>query len=323
MPSKQAIVGLIAVLVLCAGAAVAQTYPAKPVRIITPFSTGVPDLVARLLATNLAASLGQPVQVESRPGAAGNIASEAAAKAAPDGYTLYLAAHPPFALNPMLYSRVPYDPVRDFAPIALTGSQWFVLVVNPALPARSVQELVAYAKANPGKLSYSSYGSGTPHHIGMEFLKLALGLDIVHVPYDKTASQVVPDLLSGVIPVALSGVVVSGAYFKSGKLIPLAVTSRQRAASLPGVPTVAETVVPNYEVTAWFGLLAPAGTPKDITARLNAETVRTMTAPEVVNRLAGLGLEAQTSTPEGLAGIIQGEIAKWGRIVKEAKLKID
>lgn len=318
----QLVAGLVAMLLM--GGAAAQAWPSKPVRIVAPFPPGGgPDLVARLLATNLATALGQPVLVENRPGAAGNIASEAVAKSAPDGYTLYLAAHPPFTLNPMLYSRVPYDPVKDFAPISLAGTQWFVLVVNPALPVRSPQEFVAHAKANPGKLSYSSYGSGTPHHLGMEFLKVALGLDIVHIPYDKAISQVVPDLMSGVVPLGLTALTQAGAFIRAGKLVPIAVTSRQRVSAFPDVPTIAETIVPNFEVTAWFGLVAPAGTPRDIIARLNAETVRLFASQEAQTRMNGLGLDPRTSSPEGLAGIIQDEISKWGRIVKEARLKAD
>jgi tripartite-type tricarboxylate transporter receptor subunit TctC len=323
MPCKCLIAGLIAVLALCSGEASAQSYPAKPVKIIAPFPPGgAPDLFARLVAENLGASLGQQMVVENRPGAGGNIASEAAARATPDGYTLYLAAHPPFTLNPLLFSRAPYDAVKDFAPIALLGSQWFVLVINPALPARSVQELVAYAKANPGKLSYGSAGIGTPHHLGMEYLKVALGLDMVHVPY-KGASPVIPDLVSGAIPVALSGLTVAAAHIKSGKLIPLALTSAQRSPAMPGVPTIAETIVPGYEVTAWFALVAPAGTPKEIVTRLNAEAVRTMSKPELLGRLGALGLEPQTSSPEGLGEVIKTEITRWERVIKEGKLKAD
>ena len=323
MAYKNLIAALSAVLALCGGEALAQSYPSKPVRIVAPFPPGgAPDLFARMIAENLGASLGQQMVVENRTGAGGNIASEAVARSAPDGYTLYLAAHPPFTLNPLLFAKAPYDAVKDFSPIALLGSQWFVLVVNPAVPARSVQELVAYAKANPGKLSYGSSGIGTPHHLGMEYLKLALGLDMVHVPY-KGASLVIPDLVNGAIPVALSALTVAGAHLKSGKLIPLALTSRQRSSSLPGVPTIAETVVPNYEVTAWFALVAPAGTPKDIVERLNAEAVRTMAKPEVLTRLGAMGLEAQTSTPQGLADTIKAEIGRWERVIKEGKLKAD
>jgi tripartite-type tricarboxylate transporter receptor subunit TctC len=320
---RAVIAAVFAVLALVGGGAIAQSYPSKPVRIVAPFPPGgAPDLFARMIAENLGASLGQQMVVENRTGAGGNIASEAVARSAPDGYTLYLAAHPPFTLNPLLFARAPYDAVRDFSPIALLGSQWFVLVVNPAVPARSVQELVAYAKANPGKLSYGSSGIGTPHHLGMEYLKLALGLDMVHVPY-KGASLVIPDLVNGAIPVALSALTVAGAHLKSGKLIPLALTSRQRSPSLPGVPTIAETVVPNYEVTAWFALVAPAGTPRDIVDRLNAEAVRTMAKPELLDRLGAMGLEAQTSTPQGLAEIIKTEIGRWARVIKEGKLKAD
>jgi tripartite-type tricarboxylate transporter receptor subunit TctC len=316
------IAGFFSVLALCGGA-IAQSYPAKPVRIVAPFPPGgAPDLFARMIAENLGASLGQQMVVENRTGAGGNIASEAVARSAPDGYTLYLAAHPPFTLNPLLFAKAPYDAVKDFSPIALLGSQWFVLVVNPAVPARTVQELVAYAKANPGKLSYGSSGIGTPHHLGMEYLKLALGLDMVHVPY-KGASLVIPDLVNGAIPVALSALTVAGAHLKSGKLVPLALTSRQRSPALPGVPTIAETVVPNYEVTAWFALVAPAGTPKDIVERLNAEAVRTMAKPEVLSRLGAMGLEAQTSSPQGLADTIKTEIGRWERVIKEGKLKAE
>lgn len=314
---------VLAVLVVMPDVASAQAYPTRPLRIIAPFPPGgAPDLFARLIGESLGASLGQPVVVENRTGAGGNIASEAAARSAPDGNTLYLAAHPPFTLNPLLLSKAPYDPVRDFAPIALLGSQWFVLVVNPAVPARSVQELVAHAKANPGKLSYGSSGVGSPHHLGMEYLKLALGLDIVHVPY-KGGALVVPDLVNGSIPVALTALTVAGAHLKSGKLVPLAVTSRERSASLPGVPTVAETAVPGYEVTAWFALVAPAGTPTEIVGRLNAEALRTMAKPDLLARLGALGLEAQTSSPQGLGEIIRAEISRWERIVREGKLKAE
>jgi tripartite-type tricarboxylate transporter receptor subunit TctC len=303
--------------------AAAQPYPSRPVKIIVAFPPGgAPDIFARLVAESLGASLGGQVIVENRTGAAGNIASEAAARSAPDGYTLYLAAHPPFTLNPLL-SKAPYDAQKDFAPIAMLGTQWLVLVVNPAvLPVKTVQEFIAYAKANPGKLSYGSSGIGSPHHLGMEYLKVALGLDMVHVPY-KGAALVIPDLVNGSLPVALSALTVASAQLKAGRLIPLAITSKQRSPSLPGVPTIAETVVPNYEVTAWFALVAPAGTPKDIIARVNAEAVRTMGRPEVLSRLGAMGLEAQTSTPEGLGSIIQGEIKRWEVIVKEGKLKAE
>ncbi|MSQ73759.1 MAG: tripartite tricarboxylate transporter substrate binding protein [Betaproteobacteria bacterium] len=312
-----------AALALCAGEAAAQSYPAKPIRMIAPFPPGgAPDLFARLIGDNLGASLGQQVVVDNRPGAGGNIASEAAAKSPPDGYTLYLAAHPPFTLNPILFSRAPYDAIRDFAPIALAGSQWFVLAVNPTVAARTVQELIAHVKANPGKLSYASSGNGTPQHLGMEFFKLALGLDIVHVPY-KGASLFVADLLNGTVGVALASLTVAGQHLKSGKLVPLALTSRQRSSEFPGLPTIAETVIPNYEVTAWFAVVAPAGTPREIIARLNGEIARTMAKPDVQKRLVGLGLEAQTSTPEELAGIIKAEIAKWGPIVRDARIKVD
>jgi tripartite-type tricarboxylate transporter receptor subunit TctC len=308
---------------LACGDAGAETYPSRPIRILIPFPPGgAPDIVARLVGEKLAASLGQRVVADNRPGAGGNIASEAAAQAAPDGYTLYLAAHPPFTLNPLLYSRTGYDAVRDFAPVALLGSQWFVLTVNPALPARSIQDFVAYAKARPGQLSYGSSGAGSPHHLGMEFMKLALGLDIVHVPY-KGASLAVVDLLNGQIPVAFTSLTIARQHFDSGKLVPLAVTSRERAAAMPALPTIAETVVPGFEVTAWFGIVAPAGTPKEIVATLNREITAGMRQPDVRARMDALGLDIRTSTPEEMAAVVAAEVATWKRVVEQAKLKVD
>lgn len=315
---------LMAVLLAAtAFSAAAQSYPNRPVKIIVAFPPGgAPDIFARLVGESLGTSLGGQVVVENRTGAAGNIASEAAARSAPDGYTLYLAAHPPFTLNPLL-SKAPYDAEKDFAPIAMLGNQWLVLVVNPSvLPVRTVQEFIAYAKANPGKLSYGSSGVGSPHHLGMEYLKVALGLEMVHVPY-KGAAPVIPDLVNGSLPVALSALTVASAQLKAGRLIPLAITSKQRSDSLPGVPTIAETVVPGYEVTAWFALVAPAGTPKDIITRVNAEAVRTMRKPEVLSRLGAMGLEATPSTPAELGSVIRSEVVRWERIIKEGKLKAE
>jgi tripartite-type tricarboxylate transporter receptor subunit TctC len=314
---------IVALLAGAAGVAAAQSYPARPIRILVPFPPGGgPDVLARLVADKLAITLGQRVFADNRPGAGGNIASEAAAQAAPDGYTIYLAAHPPFTLNPILYTNVPYDPVKDFAPIALLGSQWFVVTVNPALPVRTIQEFVAYAKARPGQLSYGSSGPGSPQHLGMELIKLALGLDIVHIPY-KGASASIVDLLSGQIPAAFTSLAIARQHYDSGKLVPLAVTSRQRQPDLPNLPTIAETEIPNYEVTAWFGILAPAHTSREIVGLLNREIVAIMHQPDVRERMVALGLEVQTSTPEEMAAVIKSEIATWSRVVKQANLKIE
>ena len=320
---KSGLAAAVASFALVAGSAVAQSYPAKPVRMIAPFPPGgAPDLFARLVADNLGTSLGQQVFVENRPGAGGNIASEAAAKSPADGYTLYLAAHPPFTLNPILMGRAPYDPVKDFAPIALVGSQWFVLSVNPQVPARNLDQLVAYVKANPGKLSYASSGPGSPQHLGMEFFKHALGLDVAHVPY-KGASLFVSDLVSGRIDMALASLTVAGQQLKSGKILPLAVTSKQRSSLFPELPSVAESLIPGYEVTAWFAVVAPTGVPREIVTRLNGEIERIVARPEVKTRLTGLGLDANFSSPEGLAEVIRSEIAKWGKVVRDAKIKVD
>jgi tripartite-type tricarboxylate transporter receptor subunit TctC len=302
----------------------ADTYPSRPIRMLVPFPPGgAPDIVARMVGDKIAAALGQRVVAENKPGAGGNIASEAAAQAAPDGYTLYLAAHPPFTLNPILYERAPYDAIRDFAPVALVGSQWFMVAVNPqALPVRSIQELAAYAKARPGQLSYASSGAGSPQHLGMEFLKLALGLDIVHVPY-KGASLATVDLVNGIVPMALTSVAVARAHLDSGKILPLAVTSRTRAAAYPNLPTVAETVAPNYEVTAWFGVVAPAKTDPEIVRKVNRAVVAGMAEADVRERFVALGLDVLTSTPEEMAGVVRSEVATWKRVVEEAKIKVE
>lgn len=303
--------------------AIAQTYPARPIRILVGFAPGgAPDTVARLLGDKLGAALGQRTFVENRSGAGGNIASEAAARAAPDGYTLYLAAHPPFTVNPLLYSQTPYNAIKDFEPISLLLSQWFVLTVNAALPVRSMQEFVAYAKARPGQLSYASSGTGTPHHLGMELIKLALGLDIAHVPYKGSSASMV-DLVNGQVPVAFTSFAVARQYFDSGKLVPIAVSSRKRSSDLPNVPTVAETAIPDYEVMGWYGIVAPAQTSKEIVSMLNREIVTIMRQPDVLDRMTALGLDVQTNTPEEMRALIAAEVATWARVVSQANLKVE
>jgi len=314
---------VVALIAGAAGAASAQTYPAHPIRILVPFPPGGgPDAVARLLGDKLAAAFGQRVFADNKPGAGGNIASEAAAQAAPDGYTIYLAAHPPFTLNPILYTKAPYDAVKDFEPVALLGSQWFVVTVHPSVPVRTIQEFIAYAKARPGQMSYGSSGPGSPQHLGMELIKLGLGLDIVHIPY-KGASAAIVDLVSGQIPTAFTSMAIARQYYDSAKLIPLAVTSRQRQPDLPNLPTVAESGIPNYEVTAWFAIMAPAHTSREIVGLLNRAIIAAMHEPDIVQRMAGLGLDVQTSTPDELAAIIKAEIATWTPVVKQANLKIE
>jgi tripartite-type tricarboxylate transporter receptor subunit TctC len=306
-----------------AGTAGAQTYPERPIRILAGFPSGsAPDILARLIGDKLGETLGQRGVVDNRPGAGGNIASETAAQAAPDGYTLYLVAHPPFTLNPMLYSKTSYDPVRDFEPVALVGSQWFIVSLNAGLPVRTMQELVDYAKARPGQLNYASAGAGSPHHLGIELLKLKLGLDIVHVPF-RGASQGLPDVLSGAIPIMFTSINNASAHFQSGKLVALAVTSRARSPAMPDVPTVAETVYPGYEVTAWFGIVAPARTPKEIVATLNREIVAGMRQPDVTARMTALGLDVLASTPQEMAATIAAEIATWKPVIEAGKLKVE
>ena len=307
---------------ITAGGVHAQ-YPTKPVRIIVPFSAGsTTDVIARILALPMQQGLGQTMVIDNRPGGDGALAGDMVARAPADGYTLLVATNSPLSAVPHLRKKPPYDALKDFAPVSMVGYYTFLLAVNPAVPARTLDQLVAHVKANPGKMSYASSGPGSPQHLGMEFFKHALGLDIVHVPY-KGASLFVSDLVSGRIDMALASLTVAGQQLKSGKIVPLAVTSKQRSPLYPELPSVAESLIPGYEVTAWFAVMAPAGVPREIVTRLNGEIERFIAKPDVKTRLLGLGLDANFSSPEGLAEIIRSEIAKWGKVVRDAKIKVD
>ena len=294
-------------------------YPAHPVRFVVPSAAGGgTDIIARAVSQKLAESLGQQFVVENRPGAGQMIGIELVARSAPDGYTILMAAST-LAINPVMYRKVPYDPIRDFAPVTQAATLPNVLVVHPSLAVKSVKELIAYAKANPGKLNFASAGIGTSPQMSIELLKSMAGIDMVHVPYKGTAPGVV-DLLAGQVLVMAPNLLTALPHIKSGKLRALAVTSARRSAALPDVPTVAEAL-PGYDSTQWYGVLAPAGTSRAIILRLYDEIVRALRDPEVGKRLAADGAEAVGSGPEEFAAFIRSETEKWARVAQAAGIK--
>jgi tripartite-type tricarboxylate transporter receptor subunit TctC len=315
-----------ALLVACAllsGSAQAQdVYPSKPLRLILPFPPGGgTDILGRLLAERLAANLGQPVVTENRGGAGGNVGAEAAARAAPDGYSLVLVA-PSLAISPTLYSKLNYDPVKDFAPIALVASVPNVMITHPSVPANNLQEFIALARSKPGGMNFGSGGSGTSNHLAGELLNLTAGIKLVHVPY-KGVNLAMNGVLAGEVHLAFIGIPVPAPHIKAGRLRALAVLARERSPILPDVPTAEEAGLGNFDVTTWYGILAPAGTPRPIINRLNAELVKIMRNPEVTERLALMATDPLTSTPEELGAYLQAEIAKWGDVVRKAGLRAD
>ncbi len=304
-------------------AAIAQdAYPSRPVRVVVPFAAGGgADAVGRAIADRLSESLGRPFVVDNRPGAAGNIGTEQVARAAPDGYTL-LVVGPNHATNAHLFRQLPFDPVRDFAPISLLTSAPYVLVANPDLPARNFQDLLALARARPGALSYGSAGNGTAGHLAMELIKSMTGIDIVHVPY-RGSPPLLADLVSGQVVVGFDNVLSSAPLIASGRLRPLAVSAARRAPALPEVAPIAEQGLPGFDVTVWQGLLAPAGTPQPIIARLHAAIRDALGAPTLRERLAALGVEAIGSTPEEFARFLAADLARWGEAVRRSGARLD
>ena len=315
-------IALIATLATGTEPALAQDYPSRPVRLIVPYPPGGnTDIMARAITQELSKGLGQPVVIDNRGGAATVIGSDLLAKAAPDGYTLILSTSS-HAINVSLYRKLPFDAVADFAPISLVASMPNILVVNPSMPAKSLKELIALAKAKPGQINYSSAGNGATNHLSMELLKTMAGVDLVHIPYKGTADAVA-SLLGGQVSVMFDATSSALPHIKSGRSRALAVSSSSRIASLPDLPTVAEAGLPGFEVGVWFGIQAPAGTPRDIVKRLNAEILRSLSVAEVRERLAGLGVDVVSNTPEEFAAFIKSEIAKWGRVVKDSGARID
>jgi tripartite-type tricarboxylate transporter receptor subunit TctC len=301
----------------------AQPYPSKPVRLIVPYAPGgATDIISRASAIELSKTLGQSVVVDNRPGAGGNVGAEMAAKSAPDGYTMLMSASSLHGITPFLYSKLSYDPNKDLAPVIVFASFANVLVLNPGVKANSLKELIALVKAQPGKLACASSGSGSTIHMSCEMFKQMLGLDITHVPY-RGSGPALTDLLGGQVHMMFDNIPSAISHIRSGKLRALATTGPVRSVTLPELPTMIEAGLPGYESTAWFGLAMPAGTPKEIIVRMNAEGQKAAKAPEFVKRMSDLGYEIVGGTPEQMAAMIQDEIKRWGPIVKASGAKVD
>ena len=316
--------GVLVGLMLTGSVASAQVaYPTRPIRLIVPFAPGgTTDVLARIIGERLQHALGQPIVIENRGGAGGNIGADAVAKAPPDGYTLLTTAQT-MVVNRALFASLPYDPVRDFAPIAPLAIGSLALVVHPSLNIRTVNDLVAYAKANPGKLNYASPGNGTPHHLAMELFKTKAGIDVVHVPYKGTA-QAVQDLLGGQVGVMFLPVHVALPQTEAGKLVMLAAGGASRAGATPGVPSLAEAAgIRDIDTDIWYGLYAPARTPQAVIDRVNADINRVLKLPDIADTLAKQGLQPTGGTPAALAELTKSDLERWSAVVKAAKIQPD
>jgi tripartite-type tricarboxylate transporter receptor subunit TctC len=319
--SLAAVLGV--VLLAFSTSASAQQYPNRPIRFVVPFAPGgSTDTLARTIGQKLTEALQQQVVVDNRSGANGNIGMEIVAHAAPDGYTILLGYIANLGIGPGLYAKLPFDPVRDYAPITQLASSPNILAVHPSLPVKSFQELIAYAKTNPKKLNFASSGVGSIGHLTGELLNRSAGVDMVHVPY-KGSGQAVIDLLGGQVQMMFSGMSSVMQHIKAGKLRALAVTGAQRSPAVPEVPTIAESGFPGFEATAWYGVLATARTPKTIVNRLHDEIVRALALPDVKERLNNVGFELVGGTPDEFAAFIKSEIAKWTRVVRDAHISAE
>ena len=314
---------LIALISLQVNAQSATAYPTKPIKIVVPFPPGgATDILARAIGFELQKTWGQSVVIENKPGAGGNTGADLVAKSPADGYTLIMATVGTHAINMSLYAKMPYDAVKDFEPIVLVAGVPNLLVVHPSVPAKSVKELTALAKAQPGKLNVASSGNGTSIHLAAELYKQMAGVDILHVPY-KGSAPAVADLLGGQVQLMFDNMPVSLPHAKAGKLRALAVTSLKRSPALPDVPTMDVEGLKGFDATSWFGLLAPAGTPKDIIAKLNSASVAALATSEMRERLAAQGADPVGNTPEQFATFIKAEIEKWAKIVKASGARVD
>lgn len=300
-----------------------QNYPNRPIRLIAPYPPGGGvDIASRVVGQKLTERWGQQVIVDNRSGANGNIGTEIVARAAPDGYTLLMGAAGPITMNMWLYQKLPFDPVKDFALVARVAPTYYLLVVHPSIAAKSVKDLVALAKANPGKLTFASPGIGGPPHLAGELLKNLTGVDMVHVPY-KGAGPALADVVSGQVSFMFVDMIAALPHAKTGRLRALAISTARRNARAPEVPTVAESGAPGFEVLGWSGLLAPAGTPRTIVGKLNAEVVKLLQLPDVQERLAADGAEFGTNTPEEFSVFVRSEIAKWEKVIKASGARAD
>lgn len=314
----------IALLMLAgAGAALAQQYPAKPIRMIIGFPPGGgTDIIGRIVAQRMSEGLKQQILPDNRGGASGQIAADLAAKASPDGYTVMMAHIAAMSILPSLYPKLPYDPVRDFAPISLVAISPQLVVVHPSLPVKNIKELIALAKARPGQIHYASPGIGTVQHLAGELFNLQAKVNMVHVAY-KGAGPSVIDLIAGHVQISFDVIPVVIGHVKAGKLRAIAVTSEKRTAQMPNVPTVNESGLRGFDLSTWWGLVAPAAVNKDVVARLHGETVKALSLPDVKERIAAAGADVVGSSPEEFAAFIRNERAKYARIAKEANIKLE
>ncbi|HYC45272.1 MAG TPA: tripartite tricarboxylate transporter substrate binding protein [Burkholderiales bacterium] len=309
-----------ALLVLSSGSAAAQQYPAKPVRFVVPYPAGgVNDLGARALGQRMAAALGQPWIVDNRPGRGGNIGTDFVAKAPPDGYTLVHGGMGSLTLGPFL-TKLPYDTLRDFAPVTLTARAPNVIAVHPSLPVRSVKELIALAQARPGALNYATPGVGSTPHLTAALFVSMTSVRMVHIPYKGGAPAAI-DLVAGQVPIGFGPIASFLPHIASGRVRGLAVTALQRSPLMPDTPTVSEAGLAGFEMSPWFGVLAPAGTPQDVIARLNSELVRILRAPDFATQLAAHGVDATHSTPDEFGAVLRSDLQKWGKVIREAGIK--
>ncbi len=300
-----------------------QSYPAKAIRMVIPLPPGgTSDILARIAAQKITEATGQPVIAENRGGAGGNIGTEIVAKAPPDGYTLLTAPGSTLTVNPSLYKKLPFDTVKDFAPITILAEVPNILIVHPSLPANNVRELIALAKARPGQLNYASTGTGQSTHLAMELFKTMAGVNIVHVPY-KGGGQALPDLLGGQVSLMFGSVTSSLPHVRAGKLRALGVSTLKRLPALPELATIAESGLPGFEVTVWYGVLAPSGTPRDIVARINSILVAALRSADLKQRLSGQGAESVGNTPEEFETQIRSDLVKWAKVIRDSGAKLD
>ena len=305
------------------GTALAQAYPQKPVRLVVGVPAGgTTDVVARLVGQKLGEQLGQQVVIDNRGGAGGNIGAEFVAKSAPDGYTLFLATIGTMAINPSLYSKMPFETLRDFAAISQLTSMPQLLVVHPSVPVKHVKELIAYAKSRPGQLTFASGGSGTAIHLAGELFKSMAGVDLVHVAY-KGGGPAMTDLIGGQVSLMFDQILTALPHVQSGRLRGLAVTTANRSPAAPQIPTVSEAALPGYAVTTWHGLLAPAGTPREIVNRLSSEAAKALQTPDVREKFASQGVDPISSTPEQFAAMMKSELDKWRKVIAASGTKVD
>jgi len=311
------------VLALVAGAVVVQQWPSKPIKWVVPFAPGgTTDILARTIGEKLSVTLGQPIIVDNKPGAGGGVGADQVAKSPADGYTIMGGTISTHAINASLYSNLPYDPVRDFAPITLIVRVPNMLVVNPELPAKDVRELIALLKASPGKYSFASSGNGTSQHLSGELFKTMTGVEMQHIPY-RGSPPALADVVGGQVAMTFDNITTAWPLVKGGKLRALAVTTAKRSPIAPDVPTLAESGLPGYEIGSWQGVFAPAGVSTEIVKRLNTEIVRIINAPDVRQKLVDMGAEPAPNTPEEFAAMVKAEVAKWADVVRKSGAKVD